>query len=174
MKKNFYPILLLLVLLALLLKRNSLPGGGLVLIITAGALAIGYFVKGVRYVRTGSFSDEIRTFTMATCFYLAFTLIGLMFRHQWWPFPFYDLAFHIFWPLATISVIVQLIRFYIISGKHLPSKQKRVLTKELIVPFYMVTLLAIPSFLFTTEWFCKIYKPYTFEEINGRWTEEKN
>lgn len=173
MKKNFYTIFLILLIVGLLLNRFALPAGGLTLIIGTAALIIGYIVKGLQNFKTQEYSKELRIMSITTSFYLALTLIGIVFRHQWWALPFYGLIFKILWPLLTLGLLVQLIIYLTSQAKSEKKEIKKRFAKNTLVPLVLIVLLAIPTFLTSTETFCKIYKPYTADELYKRWEVEK-
>lgn len=142
------------------------------LIIATAALTVGYLIRGIRSFIIPVFSGELKTLMVTTSFYLALTLIGMVFRHQWWPMPYWDTIFQMIWPVLTIGLAIQAV-----DAMRTPATKDPVIRKALIkntlVPLAVIVLLALPTFLTSVQVFCKVYKPYSAEEMHERWEQEK-
>ena len=168
MKKNFFIIFLTVLLVVLAFKRFALPTGTILLIIGTASLVIGYLINGLITFKNQEYSNELKYLKIFSSFYLVLTLIGLIFRHQWWEFPYWLIIFRIVWPILTIGLLIRL--FVYLKGQ--TKTENKIFKKNILFPLTIIIILAIPTFFTSTKTFCKIFKSYSSEQLYEKWQQE--
>ena len=168
MKKNFYLIFLAVFIVALFLKRFSIPLADQTLVLGCVSLAIGYIVRGLKNLFNENYSIPLRILTITSGFLLSFTFIGILFNHQWWPFPYYPIAFWIVWPLFTLGVLIQLTVYLAKYYKDENESGRKGVKKNIIFPLIIILPISVITFFASNETFCKIFKAYIIEEFEER------
>src|ERR1035437_2552910 len=106
MKKNYIPIFLALFIMSLIFKKLGWTGGGLLISLSSIFLIIGYIIQ---LMKLKSNPIDLKLLLIEIPIYLIFTLIGILFRHQFWYLPFWYELFKYVWPVFSLIVIVHLI-----------------------------------------------------------------
>jgi hypothetical protein len=170
MKNNYLLIFVGLFIISLVFNKLSWPGAGILLTLSTTLLVIAYVYK---LFRSKDNPTDLKLIIIESFIYLIFTLIGLLFRHHFWYFPFWYELYKYVWPIFSLIIIVQLIIVGKTRLKTLTKEYKKTLFKEIIIPIVVIIMVATPTFLTRTENFVKIFKSYTYEELINRWNNEK-
>jgi len=174
MKKNGILIFLGIFILGLIMKKLSLPLSDQILILGTIGYSIAFLIFGIKQLITDELSILLKITFFVSSVYLAFTLVGIVYRHMWWRISNYTLLFWVIWPILTLAVVILITIFIIIQFKKEDSKYKRSFIKNLIIPLFFILFVSIPSFFTSTETFCKIFKAYTAEQLYEKWDVRKN
>jgi hypothetical protein len=171
MKKNYFIVFLSSFIIGLLFIKLGWPGGSLLIVLSTVLLIIGYTNKLIRYK---SKPNDFNRIIIEISIYLIFTLIGILFRHQFWPFPYWNVLFKYIWPIFSLVIIVNLFKLIdIIKFKALTKEYRNGFLKDFLIPLVIFFILSIPTFFTTTNHFVKIFKHYSYEELMDRWNNEK-
>jgi len=163
MKNNYLLLFLFLFILGLVFKKLDWPNGGLLFILSTVLLIIIYTK---RLFKPKGNPADLKRILIEISIYLIFTLIGILFRQQFWPFPFWYVLFKYVWPVFSLIVIIHSIK--VISKTQfqaLTKEYKNKLLKDFLIPLVIVFLLSIPTFFTPTKDFIKIFKSYSYEEF---------
>lgn len=170
MKNNYLLINLFIFTIGLVFIKLNLPGGSAIFILSIVILIIVNFYKLI--VKKEAFPGS-KLISIEYFIYLIYTLIGILFRHQFWFFPFWYILFRYIWPIFSLMIITHLIIIIGTRFKTITEKYKKSLIKEFIIPLLVIIIIAVPTFFTRTEKFVKIFKSYTYEELMNRWNNEK-
>ncbi len=160
MKKNYFLIFLSLFILGLLFKKLGWVGSDIVFV-TSIVLLIIVYAKSLLNINEDY--EERKTTQFIFRVFLMVTLIGILFRHQFWYFPFWYLIFKVLWPAFLLIVIIHLIGIYKIRND-LKVEYRIQFIREVLVPLLIVIILAFPTFFLKTDNFVKIFKSSSYEE----------
>lgn len=151
-------------LFALFLKKMAFVGGDLLLIITGIGLVIAFMIRSLINYSSLGISSSLRNLITISSLYFLLSVICIVFRHQWWYMPFWDIIINYLWILMTIIVLVMMI-LYKTKAKEI----EKYISNHILILTIIIGSIASTSFYTSTEIFCKIYKNYSAEELYQRW-----
>lgn len=163
MKKWFLFTFWGLWILGLLCNKFQFVGGGLYLGVSTIVLVIGYVIHGLRIIKDDEFSGPLKNLVTALSFFIAFTLVGIIYGQQFWSMPGWPVLFRVIWPLALLAILVQSVTYFRGAAVNDGALKNKVLGRFLI-PLILVVIVGSTTFFTSIHTFCKIYKPYTWEE----------
>lgn len=168
-------LLLIILILALFEKRFGLMGGDVMLILSSFLIVLNYIFEIIKLtINYKLYSLKNVVITNLLSLFLILSIIGIVFLHQWWYFPFWDYIYRIIWPLLFIIFIVFFARVMVLKINT---------NKESVIVFFfnknlklliVILVVSILSFVTPLDTFCLIFKPYKYEDIHLRFENTRS
>jgi hypothetical protein len=151
-------VLFIVALVALFMSRMHWPGSALLKVLSFSSVVVYSLILGLDHIKA-------KRLWWMTDFWLAYTFVGMLFRHMWWPFPMYAVIFIYLWPFITLLLAFVVYNKKTIVWEPIGMKLKWMLGTTLV--------LASTTFLLPSDLFARVYKNRTMEQIEEEWRKQE-
>ena len=135
-------------LVGLLFKLMLWPFGGVLIVISLGAIAMIYFPGAFYFFSDKNISRQNIALSVISGLFLAFVVIGILFKLMYWPFS------HLYLLIGTFTTPVLLIITHLLKSK--ATEELKVYYKNMFLRISVLALLCVTFFLTPTSALLKI------------------
>jgi len=147
-------------LLSLLMKRFHLPFGSLLLVISISGLLQFFLVIAFVAIFSSKTSTAYRALVVVGSFFMCFTLVGILFRHQWWPMASFNVLYTYTLPIFLTGMTTQSYLYLNKWNVSVTNSKEMNSEKSLFLSSGAIVLIAIGTFFTSNEVFKTIFNPY--------------